>query len=222
MGYVIEELRLDNVDLVDKGANQAAFVQLWKRDSQGEGEANMPKDGAPTVEELQKALADEQAAKAKLEQDLADAAKQNATEVEKALTAEREARETLEKQLQAEVARREKNEAIDLVKTRYAHIAKADDLAEPVAIAKRTLDPKVWAAIDKALADASASYAKVFGELGHSDDGQPSVASGEGLGAIAKSLRDKDPTLSEARARILAADTPEGKALIKNSLTGEA
>jgi hypothetical protein len=136
MPHKLRKLRLRRIDLVDKGANQGAFVTLFKNmDDEGEP---MPKDepkATPVPTDVEKRLAD-------LEKSLADAEKR-VTDAEAAKTATEE-----------KVAKLEDSQRLQRAITKanlFKSLGNPDDLSGKLAKYETQLDAETFGELTKDL-----------------------------------------------------------------------
>lgn len=197
----LRKLRLRRIDLVDKGANQGAFVTLFKNMAQ-EDHITMPQDEpkASPVSDVEKRLVD-------LEKALADAEKRVAdAEAEKDASADRIAKLEESQRLQRAIT------SANFLKS----LGNPDDLSGKLAKYEAQLDAETFAMLRKdmeswntKLAEAETVLTK---EIGVEGDGDTSLTSA--LDKLAKAYQ-KDHgnglTFEQAYAEVIR--TPEGKKL---------
>lgn len=197
----LRKLRLRRIDLVDKGANQGAFVTLFKNMAEEE-HTIMPQDEpkATPVTDVEKRLVDLEKALADAEQRVADA------EAEKDASADRIAKLEDSQRLQRAIT------SANLFKS----LGNPDDLSGKLAKYEAQLDAETFVILRKdmeswntKLAEAETVLTK---ELGVEGEGDTSLTSN--LDKLAKAYR-KDHgngiTYEQAYAEVIR--TPEGKKL---------
>lgn len=207
MPTMLKRLKVRRIAVVDRGANQAATVELFKRDDTQE---EVPVDGpeAVVVEETQPEMvskADYEAAIAKAEAEKAELAK--AAEAERA-EAER---------VRAELAKRD--EAIEIAK--YDADAKAVTFLGPKggawlrAIAK-ALGEEDYGAFHGVLSGVRAQVdeSTLLKEIGSGGDGDATTPQAVAKGLATRILAET-PGLTVEQAMARAYDTPEYKAARK-------
>jgi hypothetical protein len=199
MATKLEQLTIRRVALVDKGANQEAFVTLFKRDSDAEEVQDMAKDKA--TEDTTVTKADYEAAIAKaaaLEAEVAKAADEKAAAVAEAET------------VRAELAKRDE----------AAEIAKFDAQAKAVPF----LGDKGGAWLRKiagALGDEYPAFqtslaavqkqeeeSVLLKEIGSDGDTEGNDFDGR-VSAVAKRLLKENPSMTQEQAYVAALETPE-------------
>lgn len=185
-------LRLNRVDVVDKGANPGAHITLAKRAITEERLMADTKDILP--EAVAKRLADLEADNKAL-----------SASVAKAEADAKEQAETVAKMVETAA----KAEAVTVAKGFDKLPGKTDEIAHLLFVAKRKFDAADYAAFVTVLkaADAQIKAGKLFGVTGVDSDGDTASKVDQ---MIAKRMTEKNETRPQALRAIQ--DTPEGRA----------
>jgi hypothetical protein len=214
MATILRKLTIRRVALVDAGANQEAFVNLFKRDGdmadKDTPEAKRLADLEAQVATLTKARADADAATAKAEKD-------KAAEIAKAeqgkKTAEQVAKEAgeavvaLQKQLTAsseqiaKLAEEREVERFTEIAKSVPHLGKAEESVPQLRAIAKAMDAKAFDAYlvkQRAIAE-QLRQSNLLKEIGSNGEGGDGSAASK-IAMIAKGLREKDKTLTEEQA----------------------
>jgi hypothetical protein len=213
----LQHLRLNRIDLVDKGANPGAAVVLVKRDDSQE-EPVSEKDKTPTVEDLQAQLAVEVQKREDAEAKLAEA-KNDEGVTKRIADLEKEAKDA-----KAEADRnRDKLEKIEEETERREFIAKATEFeaafGSPEVFgpilrkAHKTLNEDERKTLDGLLESVTKMVrdSALFREIGGGRDGE----TGGAWDKIQKNAAEKYPDKPKADAVSLYLKTAEGRKLHK-------
>lgn len=206
MSKTLKNLRLDRIDVVDKGANQDSRILIVKRD------ASCPpnKEKKPMTDE-EKAAAATAEAEAKKRADEAEAvAKRQADEI---AIAKREAAEA-----KAEIAKmrdeRERDQFIAKSKDFKAY-GPADTLWQDLRDISKALGPDRFAKFEQTLraVQTQAESSALFKEVGASGYGDSLSPWAKIEKAVAEQVQKSGGVLTKEAAMTAYLNTPEGKAL---------
>ena len=213
MATILRKLTIRRVALVDAGANQEAFVNLFKRDGdmadKETPEAKRLADLEKQVAELTKAKTDADAATAKAEKDKAaeiakaeqgkKTAEQVAKEAGEAVTALQKQLTSATDQISKLAEEREVERFTEIAKS-FPQMGKAEVAVPQLrAIAKALGDEgfKAYRIQQTAIAE-QLRQSSLFKEIGANGEGDGSAAGK--IATIAKGLREKDKALTEEQA----------------------
>jgi hypothetical protein len=235
MATHLRGLRIRRVALVDKGANQDAFVELFKRADAQEDPLMAEKDVATQLADLQKQVAELTKAKADADAAVVKAEADKQAELKKAddlkKTAEQQAAENTEavvalrKQLEAatdQVSKladeREMEKYVTLAKS-VPHLGKAEVAGKELRAIAKALGAEgfqEYLARQRQVASELAG-SKLLKEIG--TDGTGDTDPEAVVARIAKTIREKDPTLTEEQAMVRAFQSDAGKAAFRQGGT---
>lgn len=201
MAQKLKRLELTRIDLVDKGANPGARVQLFKRDEAMK---------QPTIEELQAQLATVTAER--------DGLKTAAENVEKADKDELEALRKRDQENKDRIAKLEEKSDRDAAVRKAAEfkdLGTADDLSSVLYDLKKHLPAETYTKTEALFKSWNEQIQKggVFGEIGRSgsDPVDPEIK----LDKMATEHQEKHPKLSYEQAYAEVLKTSVGKRLYK-------
>ena len=224
------KVTINEISLVDRGANPGARMLLMKRDDAGTagptGDLTMAEKTAPTLEQLDKAVQDAAAEnakilaeKTKLEADKAELQKQldaaNAAAVEKAAKESADLTKRLEDETKARTDLEKRLAQIEDERELSQYVAKAADFkhlpltAAELAPALRAVDKlakEQAEVIHKALSASSEALGKALDALPFVNSAVPTGAEAEWNGMLEKYMTDHKVDLLKANDAVAATE----------------